>query len=587
MMVPWTSSSALGALGSVALLAACSNGHSPAWATDEDTAEHSSESSSGADESMISPDSSSSEGSDDVGSGSSSTASGSASTTTHGDSSDTTDDETGDACLTPNIVCATECIDPLDNADFCGARGDCEGNNAGVHCTDGAQCLEGICRRLGWSEPQELTRHTATSGDALGLQLASGLEGSTLAVWRQYDVEGFRPSAWESRYDNATQSWTMPALIEAYPGQVMWDPMLSVDAEGVASVVWAHEFERKLRFEYARLTSPDAPWSEPSTLHSLPAVDASPQGLHVDRAGNLLLSWAQSQGNLRTRENYSVRFTASHLAWSAPELVAGDTAGDIFAATAAVAHDGSAFTFWSHRDDSGVSKLRSRSRDPAGAWKAPELLQDLRAMHTVADPQAAYDPHGVLTIVWVVERPKGAASSESQSEIWWARRNGHSWTRPALVVPPAVQAHSPTLHVDNAGTAHLTWLVHMGGEASQIWYTRLAKGSTSWALEHELGASAALLSRPILRTDHQRSVHAVWHAASTKADVPRPTLIHAARLPEDATEWIGEQLFSGSSDDANELHSVAVHPDGDVSVGWRQLNDGQAQLWVTRYEAGR
>lgn len=43
-------------------------------------------------------------------------------------------------CQSDELVCSGRCIDPRTDAEFCGARGDCLGENAGTRCSAGQRC---------------------------------------------------------------------------------------------------------------------------------------------------------------------------------------------------------------------------------------------------------------------------------------------------------------------------------------------------------------------------------------------------------------------------------------------------------------
>ena len=48
-------------------------------------------------------------------------------------------------CVTGQIVCDNRCIDPLTDNTYCGASGDCKGSNAGKKCESGNVCSTGKC----------------------------------------------------------------------------------------------------------------------------------------------------------------------------------------------------------------------------------------------------------------------------------------------------------------------------------------------------------------------------------------------------------------------------------------------------------
>jgi hypothetical protein len=58
---------------------------------------------------------------------------------------DSSSSTTGPTCLADEVICDGACIDPDTDTQYCGATGDCMGDNAGVVCGDAEQCTEGAC----------------------------------------------------------------------------------------------------------------------------------------------------------------------------------------------------------------------------------------------------------------------------------------------------------------------------------------------------------------------------------------------------------------------------------------------------------
>ncbi|MGI5830595.1 MAG: hypothetical protein ACOX8U_10595, partial [Bradymonadia bacterium] len=88
-------------------------------------------------------------------------------------------------CSSGEVLCDDECIDPLNNNDFCGAEGACAGNGRGEKCEKGRVCSAGICSAncmIGQIlcdekciDPQTDNRYCgATEGDCTDKQCGSG-----------------------------------------------------------------------------------------------------------------------------------------------------------------------------------------------------------------------------------------------------------------------------------------------------------------------------------------------------------------------------------------------------------------------------
>jgi hypothetical protein len=49
------------------------------------------------------------------------------------------------SCLDMQVHCGDVCVEPEKNNEFCGASGDCLGENAGEKCLNGTVCINGVC----------------------------------------------------------------------------------------------------------------------------------------------------------------------------------------------------------------------------------------------------------------------------------------------------------------------------------------------------------------------------------------------------------------------------------------------------------
>lgn len=599
------STKALQSIVSAALLAGCYNGSAEQANTGEDGEEEgaatpsdvsttwpssgsgeSSQVSDSADQTATtdSSDSGTSTGGTTTETGDPDSSSDTASNGTVSDDSDASDSESGNECDTPRLICDGQCIDPRSDDQYCGAAEDCQGDNAGETCLNDTLCLDGQCRKTGWSVPIELTQHTPTSGNALGVQMAGATDGSVIAVWRQYEREGKNPSAWARRYLAADRQWSLPERLETAPGDIPRSLKVVIDNDDIATAVWPQTIDERLQLRYTRLPGLNASWTIPTTINNLKVGDSNPWALTTDNDNNVHISWVQSQDTLRSQENYSSVYEPDFAAWRAPELIASDTAEDVFPAIMAVGFDGAAFAFWRHRNRDGFSKLRYRLRRPGGGWGSLGTIQDLAPnKYRITDQQAAYGPEGDLTFVWVVEWR--TIDGDDHSQLWWARRtiDDFEWTTPQHVVPPDIQDDTPTLHIDNAGTAHLTW-IERRPTAVQLWYSQLPRGATTWREQQPLAPAIAIASKPIIRSDNEQNLHAIWGSSTGETSA---LIVYTAQLPEGATEWVSEHRLSAVTEESNFPNTMVVHPDGDVSVGWRQLDESQAKIWSARFEAGR
>jgi len=72
--------------------------------------------------------------------------------------------ECGDTCADGELNCAGACTDPATDPNFCGASGNCGGIEAGQRCAPGAPCVDGECQAVN-AGPGGTTNVDGTAGD--------------------------------------------------------------------------------------------------------------------------------------------------------------------------------------------------------------------------------------------------------------------------------------------------------------------------------------------------------------------------------------------------------------------------------------
>lgn len=499
-------------------------------------------------------------------------------------SGSTQSDESGGGCDEEELLCDGVCIDPRTDEQYCGALGDCSGVQSGQECTDGAFCRAGQCQLEGWDLPVELTDHNANSGDALGLNMARTQDGSLIAVWRQYDVGAVQPSAWSARYVAGVRRWTRPEQLEASGGDVERTPRIVIDSTGRATAVWPQVFDGRSRLLYSRLPSINANWSIPAALENMSVGDASGAwGLAADDDDHVHVTWVQSTAGLPTQSNYSSIFDPTVGVWDEPALIAGDSVSETFPPQMSVSSAGSAFVFWRNRDADGVSELRVRQRDERSPWASASVVMSLHpTRNMITSIESGVDPVGDLTVVWAIQ---WGTADQIRSELWWVRRTQSTgkWTLPARVVPSTAVDRSPTLHVDNAGTAHLVWIEDVES-SMKIWHASVARNADAWSVPKQVAGGGARVTAALLSSDGSQNIRAVW---STSPDEASPAVVHSAELLRGASGWSHGLRLSPVGTESNYPQSLVVAPNGDAVVAWRQLEGVQDELWAIHYRSGR
>lgn len=255
-------------------------------------------------------------------------------------------------------------------------------------------------------------------GPANEPEMAMNLAGQAVAIWRQgTDASPSLPydyDLWSSRYDMATDTWTVPQQLEDGVGTLFYGKSLVIDADGTATALWSDYDGDRLHIRAARLVANT--WTAPSVVEtgntSSTGFAMDPHAV-VDANGNVMAIW--QQGDINEGAFYASRYVPGTV-WGGQQVIGAyvGSSSVIFSTELRLAGNaaGHAVAVWTLPGcigDENVpcpTDLNANEYNPVnGNWGVEEVI-DKEAIFAgqiageASTPFVAVDPSGNAVAVW-------------------------------------------------------------------------------------------------------------------------------------------------------------------------------------------
>jgi hypothetical protein len=326
------------------------------------------------------------------------------------------------------------------------------------------------------------------AGFALDPQVAVDGKGNAVAVWSQSD--GTRFSIWANRYV-AESGWGTATLIETDEAGDAWAPQVAVDGGGNALAVW-HQSDGTRNNIWANRYAADSGWERATLIETDDAGDAQHPQVAVDRSGNAVAVWYQSNGTLNN--TWANRYAAGS-GWERATLIETDNAGDAQDPQVAVDGSGNALAVW-YQSDGTRNNIWANRYAAGSGWERATLIETDDA-GDAQNPQVAIDGSGEAVAVWY-------QSDGTLNNTWANRYAAESGWKTATLI-----------ETDNAGDAWAPQVaVDSSGNAVAVWYQDDGTRSNIWANRFDDKPPSIVLATPSERTVTNRS--SVWVAGTVE-----------------------------------------------------------------------
>jgi hypothetical protein len=264
----------------------------------------------------------------------------------------------------------------------------------------------------------------------------------------------------------------------------------------------------------------------------------------------------------------TIPFTTEDGSWRNAAQIEAD-AGNAFTPVVAFDGAGNAIAAWQQSD--GVrDNIYAVRYTPSGGWGTVALVEINNAGNATS-PQIAVDAAGNALVVWY-------QSDGTRTNIWANRYTaGTGWGVASLIESDnAGAALFPQISMSASGNAVAVWY-QSDGARSNIWANRYTVG-TGWGVAELIESDNAGNAQSVkVAVNAAGNATAVW----SQSDGTRFNIV--ANRYTVGTGWGAATLIEGDNIGNASLPDIAMDPDGNAMVVWRQTDGTRDNIWANRY----
>lgn len=410
----------------------------------------------------------------------------------------------------------------------------------------------------GWATAQLV--ETIDEGSASAAQIAVDGSGNAVAVWSQHD--GTRYNIYANWYHVGT-GWSAEALIETNGSADAQSPEVAVDRSGNALAVWSQSDGETLTI-WANGYVPGTGWGTARRIDAINVIYGGDPQVAFDASGNAFAVWNQYDGQ-QPNSIWANRYVAG-VGWGTAGVIEADNSGQDMFAELAVDAGGNAIAVWVQALTS-TDNVKMNMYVKGTGWGIAQLLEtDDGAAHS---PRVAFDGSGNAIVVWNQHGLQGS--------LVYAKRYvaGTGWGTPVRIGNIASGGNAQVAF-DGSGNAVAVWMEHEGGRYN-IWANRYVAGAgwgTAVLIETD---NAGTTYDPQVAVDGRGNAVAVWMQDNATRYAPD---IWANRY-EVGTGWRTAGLLETGTGAAY-FPQVAVDSFGHAVAVWEQSDGTRSNIWANR-----
>lgn len=244
----------------------------------------------------------------------------------------------------------------------------------------------------GWGTAEKI--ETDDMYDALYPQVAIDSSGNVIAVWQQKQTADTLINVWSNRY-TVGSGWGTNQLLDSEEAGDVYNPVVAIDANGNAMVVWA-QFDGSWNNIWANRYVSGSGWTTATVIES---NNISPGGnypeIAFDSSGNAIVVWYENDGSWDSI--YSNYYTVD-VGWGASQLIESGNAGGALNPQIAVSSSGNAIAVW-HQSDGAVYNIVANRYTAGSGWGTEEKIET-DDVGDALDPEVVIDSSDNAIAVW-------------------------------------------------------------------------------------------------------------------------------------------------------------------------------------------
>jgi hypothetical protein len=237
----------------------------------------------------------------------------------------------------------------------------------------------------------------------------------------------------------------------------------------------------------------------------------------------------------------------------------------------AIDPSGAAVVAWARRVGVTEAIVQAKSRAPGGIWTLASNLS--KPGGSAGEPSVAIDPAGDAVVSW--QRRNG--SYEVAQAV---RRTGEAgaWSAPVDLSGAEESTYGTVAALDDAGDATVAWEA-LYGNTHVVAVAEAAAGTGAWSAPATISGTAAF--EPALAVDPQGDAVAAWTERASGTET-----LQAARRAAGESGWSAPVDLT-PADTENKSASVAVDPGGDAVIAWRHWDGANSIVEAATSDASQ
>lgn len=449
------------------------------------------------------------------------------------------------------VRCGDTCIDPMTDAEYCGASGTCSGDEAGETCTGDEVCILGGCKSWGEREFVAPGSHIYDGGS---IDQVITEHGYAIVIY-----DGAESSVWATQR-SPEGVWTDPhQLSDDSAGGFYARPKIAVDGNGNAVAVWRESSD----MGWARFNARSQSWGSTASL-SLAYTYGAPRVFASSPQGDLMLIYDDSIASAGT-EAWVRRYDAGASAWYDAERLDRDGTAESSAGYLAFGASENGIVTWSE----GSEAFAKRWDASAETWGPVASLGE--TPYTFQTGTLDAEGNGVFVFYYRVTGGSVEPREYRAAENRWV-------TGPAIFQDDRVFNDNCKLAMDARGEAVLAWEQRPDEGDRVVVASRRNPQTRAWQGVVPIFENEARLMG--------LGVDPIGNATVLGLRASGSTTTLVVRRWNAATEtWEPElTLATGAGDNEILGAGLSTDPNGRVVVVWRQEASGNTEIYARAYE---
>jgi len=409
-----------------------------------------------------------------------------------------------------------------------------------------------------WSAPVAISEPGAIVYDS---HLAVDAAGDAAAIWMRGNGGGGYVAQVATRV--AGGAWSAPTTLSGL-GVPVAETAIAIDAKGDAVAVW-EQYVGKEQVEVKTHAAGAPGWSGATTL-SNPLREADGAQVAIDPQGQAIVAWSgdDAAGHEIVQASAEQGFGNG---WGAPISLSAP-GGDAEEVKLGMDAAGDAFAVWRRPGSSNV-QIEESQRPAGGSWGSPSVLSPPGV--NAIQPELAVDAEGDAAVIW----DHFASTNIAQVTT---RRAGGLWSTPHDLTGEAENVFGQQVGLDAQGDVTAIWFETAPGQDTVRSATETA-GTGIWSAATDLGPPELSEPDPSLAVDPAGDAVVTWNVGMTGQE----TIQAAARKGQDGA-WSVPTTISAPGVRSIDTATGIAATGGAVAL-WRNVGNGEG-LVSSNYDPG-